>query len=161
MPTSSRTDVGSPVQPAAVGAYVPGRVLFLDVLAATVAVTGVDAEAIMGRGRSAHVAWARHSLCRVARDLTDMSLKEIGAAVGGRDHTTVLHSCDEAMRRDERDNGYSRQLDAIVAAVNAAPKRHARGVAPVWLSRSERRTVAIALRDQGMGSAQLRGKFDG
>ena len=29
----------------------------------------------------------------LAKELTDGSLKEVGQAFGGRDHTTVLHAC--------------------------------------------------------------------
>jgi chromosomal replication initiator protein len=45
----------------------------------------------------------------LAKELTDLSLPEIGQAFGGRDHTTVLHACrkieelrntDQAIRRD-------------------------------------------------------------
>jgi chromosomal replication initiator protein len=34
----------------------------------------------------------------LCRELTDLSLPKIGAAFGGRDHTTVIHSLDKVNR---------------------------------------------------------------
>ena len=43
--------------------------------------------------RSRNVARPRQVAMALAKDLTQMSLPEIGDAFGGRDHTTVLHAC--------------------------------------------------------------------
>jgi chromosomal replication initiator protein len=51
----------------------------------------------------------------LARRLTRLSLVEIGAWFGGRDHTTVLHACrkvEAAMQGDTRLSGAVRQLHA-------------------------------------------------
>jgi chromosomal replication initiator protein len=59
--------------------------------------------------RSRNVARPRQVAMALAKDLTQMSLPEIGDAFGNRDHTTVLHACrtiaslrkkDTAMNRD-------------------------------------------------------------
>jgi len=41
----------------------------------------------------------------LAKELTSMSLPDIGDAFGGRDHTTVIHACkkvDELARTDSK-----------------------------------------------------------
>ncbi len=43
--------------------------------------------------RKHEVALSRQMCMYLAKQLTQMSLKSIGAAFGGRDHSTVLHSC--------------------------------------------------------------------
>ena len=43
--------------------------------------------------RSRNVARPRQVAMALAKELTQMSLPEIGEAFGGRDHTTVLHAC--------------------------------------------------------------------
>jgi chromosomal replication initiator protein len=51
----------------------------------------------------------------LARRLTSLSLQEIGAYFGGRDHSTVLHACrkvEQAMARDTALSGAVRQLHA-------------------------------------------------
>jgi chromosomal replication initiator protein len=59
--------------------------------------------------RSRNVARPRQVAMALAKDLTQMSLPEIGDAFGGRDHTTVLHACrtistlrkqDQTLNRD-------------------------------------------------------------
>jgi chromosomal replication initiator protein len=58
---------------------------------------------------------ARQVSMYLARRLTPMSLQEIGACFGGRDHTTVLHACrkvEEAMKCDASLSGAVHQLHA-------------------------------------------------
>ena len=43
--------------------------------------------------RNRNVARPRQVAMALAKDLTHMSLPEIGEAFGNRDHTTVLHAC--------------------------------------------------------------------
>jgi len=53
--------------------------------------------------RSRQVARPRQLAMALAKELTTMSLPDIGDAFGGRDHTTVLHACrkvDELMKAD-------------------------------------------------------------
>ena len=39
----------------------------------------------------------------LCRELTDLSLPKIGAAFGGRDHTTVIHAVDKVKTPDAED----------------------------------------------------------
>ena len=51
----------------------------------------------------------------LARELTDLSLDQIGAYFGGRDHSTVLHACrklERAIAHDTELSGTIRQLQA-------------------------------------------------
>jgi len=43
--------------------------------------------------RSRNVARPRQIAMAIAKELTQLSLPDIGEAFGGRDHTTVLHAC--------------------------------------------------------------------
>ena len=53
--------------------------------------------------RSRNIARPRQVAMALAKELTQMSLPEIGEAFGGRDHTTVLHACRTiASLRDAR-----------------------------------------------------------
>jgi chromosomal replication initiator protein len=45
---------------------------------------------ICGTSRSRDLVWARHIAMYLCRELTDLSLPNIGREFGGRDHTTVL-----------------------------------------------------------------------
>lgn len=48
-------------------------------------------ETLAGRTATKYVSRARADLCRELRARTPMSMAEIGAYLGGRHHTTVMH----------------------------------------------------------------------
>ncbi len=48
---------------------------------------------IVGPGRPRSVTLARQIAMYLTRDMTSMSLMNIGQIFGGRDHTTVMHAC--------------------------------------------------------------------
>ncbi|WP_018142871.1 chromosomal replication initiator protein DnaA [Alloscardovia criceti] len=50
-------------------------------------------EDIVGSSRTKNVAQARQVAMYLSRELTSMSLVDIGATFGGRDHSTVMHAC--------------------------------------------------------------------
>ena len=47
---------------------------------------------IVGRTRTKNIALARQIAMYLAREMTSMSLVDIGEVFGGRDHTTVMHA---------------------------------------------------------------------
>ena len=58
--------------------------------------------------RSRYVARPRQVAMALAKDLTQMSLPEIGEAFGNRDHTTVLHACRTIASLRARDTSLNR-----------------------------------------------------
>jgi chromosomal replication initiator protein len=53
----------------------------------------VNLSELLSQKRTRPIARARQIAMGLAKELTDSSLKDIGDAFGGRDHTTVLHGC--------------------------------------------------------------------
>jgi chromosomal replication initiator protein len=65
------------------------------------------------RRRSRDALLPRQVSMYLARRLTDLSLQQVGAYFGGRDHSTVLHACrkvEQALGRDVALSGAIRQL---------------------------------------------------
>jgi chromosomal replication initiator protein len=58
--------------------------------------------------RTRNVARPRQVAMALAKDLTQMSLPEIGEAFGNRDHTTVLHACRTISSLRQSDSGLNR-----------------------------------------------------
>jgi chromosomal replication initiator protein len=73
----------------------------------------MDSEIIVGRGRSKDVAAARHMAMFLAREETGASLPQIGEAIGGRDHTTVMHGWEKIATLIERNDKLRREMLAI------------------------------------------------
>jgi len=58
---------------------------------------------MVSKKRSRSIARPRQLAMSLSKELTDLSLPDIGQAFGGRDHTTVLHACrkiEQLMRED-------------------------------------------------------------
>ena len=64
---------------------------------------GVGIPALLGRNRSQAVARPRQIAMYLIREETGASLPQIGALLGGRDHTTVLYGCDRIANLIEED----------------------------------------------------------
>jgi chromosomal replication initiator protein len=58
---------------------------------------------LIGKGRAQRVNTVRQVAMFLARELTDASLVQIGDALGGRSHTTVLHGCNKMVEMMELD----------------------------------------------------------
>jgi chromosomal replication initiator protein len=69
----------------------------------------VSAKALRGPSRERHVVWPRQVAMYVARQ-AGYSLPRIGAYFGGRDHTTVMHSCDKVARLAADDSRLAQEL---------------------------------------------------
>ena len=54
---------------------------------------GVPMEKLQGETRKRQIVIARQLSMYLAKNMTNASLKAIGAQFGGRDHSTVIHSC--------------------------------------------------------------------
>ncbi len=63
----------------------------------------VDVERLAGKTRKRQVVIARQLSMYLAKQLTDKSLKAIGELFGGRDHSTVIYSCNTVQDLMETD----------------------------------------------------------
>jgi chromosomal replication initiator protein len=64
---------------------------------------GLKASELKSRRRLRSIALPRQIAMFLCRELTDSTLPEIGRHFGGRDHTTVIHSCTKVARLEESD----------------------------------------------------------
>lgn len=64
--------------------------------------------------RTRNLARPRQIAMYLAKELTDLSLPEIGQAFGGRDHTTVLHACRKFEALRNTDQTVRRDLNLLV-----------------------------------------------
>lgn len=69
---------------------------------------------LLGRKRSRSISFPRQVGMYLARKLTPLSLEEIGAHFGGRDHSTVLHA-ERAIQNDAR---HSRETAELLNALS-------------------------------------------
>ncbi len=84
------------------------------VIGATARQHGLTAADLVGPSRCRQVSLARGMAMYLARRLTPKSLESIGAAFGGRDHTTVLHGIRVTEARRARDPGIAADIDQLI-----------------------------------------------
>ena len=71
---------------------------------------GITPEKLMGRDRSREAALPRQVVMYLLRQEANVSLPQIGEALGGRDHTTVIYACEKVADLIERDDRLRRQV---------------------------------------------------
>ena len=64
--------------------------------------------------RSRTIARPRQIAMALAKELTQLSLPDIGDAFGGRDHTTVLHACRKVVELKKEKPELKRDFDALL-----------------------------------------------
>jgi chromosomal replication initiator protein len=73
----------------------------------------VPMEALQGQKRDKAIVMPRQIAMFLMREETDVSLLRIGAELGGRDHSTVLHACDKITREVAVNDELRREIAAV------------------------------------------------
>ncbi len=74
---------------------------------------GVGMDALQGQKREKSIVVPRQIAMYLMREETDVSLLRIGAELGGRDHSTVLHACDKINREMQVNDEMRREVAAV------------------------------------------------
>ncbi|QIB34779.1 helix-turn-helix domain-containing protein [Ancylobacter pratisalsi] len=107
--------------------------------------------------RDQHVAWPRHVTVGLASRLTTYSLPRIGRALGGRDHTTILHSRRRFDQRIACDPAAAREVDTIQDAIlSTADGDGEKAELAFVMTEIEQRTAELAQLDSVIALAERR-----
>ena len=69
--------------------------------------------------RSRNVARPRQVAMALAKELTQLSLPDIGEAFGGRDHTTVLHACRKIADLRSNNSDITRDVNSLLKVLRS------------------------------------------
>lgn len=83
------------------------------IISAAAKAYGVRPSDVAGKHRQRPFVLARQAALLLGRKLTDHSLVALGGMVGGRDHSTVLHSLQQAQKRLEDDPDYGLLINRL------------------------------------------------
>ena len=81
-----------------------------DIVKAVGSFFSVSPEELRGTRRTRRIAQPRQIVMYLMREETDASLPQIGAELGGRDHTTVLYGYERVRARLEQDDQFKREM---------------------------------------------------
>jgi chromosomal replication initiator protein len=73
---------------------------------------------MFSKKRTRNIVRPRQMAMSLAKELTDLSLPEIGQAFGGRDHTTVLHACRKIDELKQADSGLRKDYTFLSQVLN-------------------------------------------
>src|SRR5687768_2167123 len=74
---------------------------------------GVGLDQLKGQKRDKAIVMPRQIAMFLMREETDVSLLRIGAELGNRDHSTVLHACDKITRESAGNDELRREIAAV------------------------------------------------
>jgi chromosomal replication initiator protein len=78
---------------------------------------GITPTEIKGRNRSRRITLARQVTMYLYRTILEFSLKEIGGLLGGRDHTTVMHSLDKIAQLRKEDQEFDERIKQVILGI--------------------------------------------
>ena len=78
----------------------------------------VSVEDMKGSSRRREISTARQAAMYLMRQHTDLSLPKIGEEFGGKDHTTVMYSCEKMSQLRETDPDMARTLRELSDRIN-------------------------------------------
>ncbi len=77
----------------------------------------VRTDALLGQRRTQNIALPRQVAMYLLRQLTDLSLVEIGRVFGGRDHTTVMYACDRVADRISGEEAFRDKVNGLISTL--------------------------------------------
>ncbi|MGH7619126.1 MAG: helix-turn-helix domain-containing protein, partial [Gemmatimonadaceae bacterium] len=80
---------------------------------------GVTTEGLRSKTRTKNLTVPRQVAMHLMRILLGMQLVEIGAAFGGRDHSTVIHSLERVSAMMHEDPSFAQRVGKIQAALES------------------------------------------
>jgi len=87
-------------------------------------VFGISPEKLMSKSRTHEVALPRQVAMYLMRKDARVSLPQIGEALGGRDHTTVIYACEKVAEMIQRDDTLRKQVNQIREALLSGAAVH-------------------------------------
>jgi chromosomal replication initiator protein len=73
----------------------------------------ISEDELTGKRRSQNLVLPRQVAMRLCQIFTEASLNQIGEKFGGRDHTTVMHSCDKVNRKMKQEKAFAEEFERV------------------------------------------------
>lgn len=88
-----------------------------DILSAVCQSSGIRQRDILSKSRKQDIVQVRQLAIHLCHKYTQLSLTQIGRRIGGRDHSTVLHSIEQVKRRLSIDKDFRHSVEELEATL--------------------------------------------
>ena len=78
---------------------------------------GLKLTDIKAKKRTKEVALPRQIAMYMTKQLTDMSLSDIGKGFGGKDHATVIYACKQVEEKRAKDEAFNRMIENLIRKI--------------------------------------------
>jgi chromosomal replication initiator protein len=96
----------------------PKKLITIDFIQRCVAEEfGISLQDFKTKRRNKNIVLPRQVAMYLSRELTDLSLPEIGFAFGGKDHTTVLHSYNKIKDTIGKNEGLKNKIERVIQII--------------------------------------------
>lgn len=89
--------------------------LIVDIVAEHYNISSSD---IYSKDKSRNISYPRQIVMYLCRRLTDMSVTDVGKALGNRDHSTVIHGHEKIVKDIEKDSSVHNTIDVLIKKIN-------------------------------------------
>tara|TARA_Y100000996_G_C22519343_1_gene641788 strand:+ start:171 stop:1529 length:1359 start_codon:yes stop_codon:yes gene_type:complete len=90
------------------------NISFVQILSYVAKKYNINKKRILGKTRNQETVAARQIVMFLTRSLTNLSLKNIGRELGGRDHSTVIHSCNLVEKKIKNNSSFRKKMEKII-----------------------------------------------
>jgi len=80
---------------------------------------GIKMVDLKARKRTKEIANARQIAMYIAKQLTNLSLSEIGRHFGGKDHATVIYACRQVEEKRLKDENLNKSVEVLTRRITA------------------------------------------
>lgn len=95
----------------------PVGVTIENIISEVARTTGVTDEKIRSKDKTSKVSFARQLSMYIIREMTGISMKDIGAQFGGRDYSTTIYAINQIKKQLETDSSLQNMIENIVKNV--------------------------------------------
>ena len=81
-------------------------------------ILNVSTDDLKSSSRRREISHARHIAMYLMRQHTDLSLPRIGEKFGGKDHTSVMYSCDKIAKQLRKDRALNQTISLLSDRIN-------------------------------------------
>jgi chromosomal replication initiator protein len=78
---------------------------------------GVRLQDLKSKKKTKEIVTARQVAMYLCRQLTDLSLGDIGKGIGGKDHATVIYACRQVENRKLSDESFNRIIESMTKKI--------------------------------------------
>ena len=77
----------------------------------------ISLQELRSKSRAQKYVIPRHIALYIAKELTEYTFTELGNEFGGKDHSTVMHACDNIKDKIKTDSSFAQRINSLIKEI--------------------------------------------